>query len=663
MVQTASPLPEDGQHQSIGRLGPLLCWAVVFADIGSSIYYSPGILYSRVGNLAGFFVLLTMSVFVLLTLKYAEVSARFPEGGGVVSVAAQAINSWVGALGGMLILVSYFLTAAISSLSALHYFSVVFPVIGPFVLQITIAVLTLLGLLNWIGISESAKVSLVGALIAFFSDLAIIWTVFTHIPLAEFPLLFAGMFAHTSLTPTSILVGFAGSFLAFSGLESISQLSPAMKTPRKKIISMALLLVVITIGATSPLLTMLATLLQQDAAADPVLSTQLLSLLGGHWGNLVLQTEVAISASLILAFASNTALIGAYHVFLALARMEFFPEFILKRNRFRGTPHWSIALATGIPIAVLLVVHGEIDILGDMYAFGLLGAFSVTCLGLDIIRFRERRAHRDTNGNGQREHDGEKQYAASENGHAQSFSASNHLSLLSPFNGHYDPALSQQTAAHADTPSVLKRITAGLRHLDFWLGVLTTLLVMLAWSIGIVSQPLATVFGCSIAFAGMGIAYINYRQGRAPVVTPYLEGRLPDSLLAVLIAGDAHNNAVIDAAITNAHNRPVVFLYLAEPQAGRVPQLFEVVDPYLEDRQAKDTLKHAALLARNARLTARFLYRPQTPGAAARIWQLVHPRDVVLTVEHAAQFENINPDRIRYEITTDGNIVHLLKHW
>jgi amino acid transporter len=247
MAQAVSPVPKkDGQHQSIGQLGPLLCWAVVFADIGSSIYYVPGILYGRVGNLAGFFVLLTMSVFVLLALKYAEVSARFPEGGGVVTVAAQAINSWVGALGGMFILVSYFLTAAISCLSAIQYISVVLPAIGPLILEITITVLVLLGLLNWVGISESAKVSLVGALIAFVSDLAIIWTVFTHIPISTFPFLFTSMFAHASLTPTSILVGFAGAFLAFSGLESISQLSPSMKTPRKKIISMALLLVVIT---------------------------------------------------------------------------------------------------------------------------------------------------------------------------------------------------------------------------------------------------------------------------------------------------------------------------------------------------------------------------------------------------------------------------------
>src|SRR5438105_14950625 len=122
MKQEALAQPQsNGQHPGAGQLGPILCWAVVFADIGSSIYYVPGILYGSVGNLAGFFVLLTMSVFVLLTLKYAEVSARFPKGGGVVTVAAQAINDWVGALGGMFILVSYFLTAAISCLSARQY--------------------------------------------------------------------------------------------------------------------------------------------------------------------------------------------------------------------------------------------------------------------------------------------------------------------------------------------------------------------------------------------------------------------------------------------------------------------------------------------------------------------------------------------------------------
>src|SRR5579885_3494130 len=114
-----------GEHDH-GRLGFFLCWAVVFADIGTSVYYTPGILYGQVGKLAGFFVTLTLAVFILLTLKYAEVTYRYPQGCGVVTVASSAMGPWMGALGGMFILVDYFLTAAISSLSGLSYFAVVF---------------------------------------------------------------------------------------------------------------------------------------------------------------------------------------------------------------------------------------------------------------------------------------------------------------------------------------------------------------------------------------------------------------------------------------------------------------------------------------------------------------------------------------------------------
>src|SRR5436305_4980337 len=393
--ETSSQAHGDEHNHGGSLLGPILCWAVVFADIGTSVYYTPGILYGTVGKLSVFFVFLTMSVFVLLTLKYSEVTQRFPQGGGVVTVAAQAINHWVGALGGMFILVDYFLTAAISCLSGMLYLSVVIPGLGPWVLFATIIALVILGILNWVGISESAKVSLIGAIIAFVSDIAILITVFTHISFSFFLSLFPKMFENHTLGLATILSGFAGSFLAFSGLESISQLSPVMRTPRKKVAGLALLLVVLTIGLTSPLLTMFSTLLLPKSwVEDPTLSGQVISLLGGRWGGIVLQTEVAISASALLVFASNTAIIGAYHVFLALSRMEFFPAFVLRRNKLRGTPHYSIALATGIPIVVLLLVRGNINILGDMYAFGLLGAFTLTCLGLDIVRYRERKALR-----------------------------------------------------------------------------------------------------------------------------------------------------------------------------------------------------------------------------------------------------------------------------
>src|SRR6266487_1431288 len=586
----------DEHNHGGSLLGPILCWAVVFADIGTSVYYTPGILYGTVGKLAGFFVFLTMSVFVLLTLKYAVFSHRFPQGGGVVTVAAQAINQWVGALGGMFILVDYFLTAAISCLSGMLYLSVVIPAVGAYALWITVGVLILLGFLNWIGISESAKVSLVGAIIAFVSDLAILVTVFTHLSFTDVLGLFPKMFAHHSLTPISILVGFAGSFLAFSGLESISQLSPVMRTPRKKVAGVALLLVVLTIGLTSPLLTMLSTLLLYDNAGrpladDPTLNAQLISLLGGHWGGIFLQTEVAISASALLVFASNTAIIGAYNVFMAISRMEFFPAFILKRNEVRGTPHYSIALATGIPIVVLLLVRGNISILGDMYAFGLLGAFPLTCLGLDIIRHRERKAAQAiaaelAGGNGS-EQAASARLQRNEAKLTQRYAQANGLAPVS--------GLDPETIAFLASPQHdwRTRLHDLWYNIDFWSGILTTFLVALAWSTNLVFKPLATLFGGTVAGLGMVVAYINYaqykRKGRLQVVTTGIEGRLPGSILAVLTADNPHNDAVIHTAINNADGNPVVFLYIGEPKVQRVPRMFEFVDPYSEDQQAKET--------------------------------------------------------------------------
>ncbi len=668
VTQEASKGTTEAEHnQSKNLLGPLLCWAVVFADIGTSVYYVPGILYSTEGitTLAGFFVFLTMSVFVLLTLKYAEVSHRFPQGGGVVTVAAQAMNHWVGALGGMFILVDYFLTAAISCLSGILYFSVVIPALGPIALWITIVVLILLGILNWVGISESAKVSLVGAIIAFLSDIAILVTVFTHISFGEFLSLFPRMFQNHSLAPTSILIGFAASFLAFSGLESISQLSPVMKLPRKKVAGMALLLVILTIGLTSPLLTLLSTILLQPEAADPVKNAQLISLLAGHWGSIILQTEVAVSASALLVFASNTAIIGSYHVFMALSRMEFFPAFVLKRNKLRGTPQYSIALSTGIPIIVLLLVNGNIALLGDMYAFGLLGAFSLTCLGLDIVRYRERKAARAI---------------------AAHLPGGDGMVRASPNQVLHNVTELTQEVEHTNGPAVAsgldpeniamlaaperswrKRLYDLWYNLDFWLGVLTTFLVILAWSTNLVAKHLATLFGGTVSALGMAVAYINYtrykRRGQLPVVTTGIEGRLPGSILAVLTPNNPHNEAVVRSAINNADGNPVVFLYVGEPKTRRPPRMFEFVDPYHDDPQAKKTFGRAESIAQKSKIARRYLYRQQRPGVVANVWQVVHPRDTVVAAEEAPEVADVNPDRIRYELTPGGKVAHLLKRW
>src|SRR5678815_90636 len=114
---------------SLRQLTPLLVWAVVFCDIGTSVYYVPGILYTdpKVGNSAPLFVLAAMVGFLFLAAKYVEICWRNPDGGGVVSIATQAFTPIMGCIGGLLISVDYFLTSAISSVSGIHYLGSMFP--------------------------------------------------------------------------------------------------------------------------------------------------------------------------------------------------------------------------------------------------------------------------------------------------------------------------------------------------------------------------------------------------------------------------------------------------------------------------------------------------------------------------------------------------------
>src|SRR6266571_104527 len=149
-------------------LGPLLCWSIVFADIGTSIYYVPGILSaSGYNKRAAIFVLMTLVVFILLSLKYAEVTWRNPEGGGVVTISSRALHPLAGLLGGVFIIVDYYLTVAISAFSGIQYMAVVVPPIAfGSAVPATLIALGALAMLNVIGIRESARVSFIAAAVA-----------------------------------------------------------------------------------------------------------------------------------------------------------------------------------------------------------------------------------------------------------------------------------------------------------------------------------------------------------------------------------------------------------------------------------------------------------------------------------------------------------------
>lgn len=369
------------------QLNWLLAWAVVFCDIGTSVYYVPGILYGHVRDATPFFVILTSGGFVLLALKYIEISWRNPEGGGVVTITTKALGPMWGCLGGMLITVDYFLTTAISSVSGFHYIASAFPALDHYILWLAVLGVLALAALNIIGIRESATVALVMAVGALAVNLVVIAASLATMKLADWSVVWNQLGTAKNLPSYDLLVGFSAAWLAFSGLESISQISPAMRLPLRRTTRLAMAAVIFTMIVTSPILTALSVaVLSPDIKATQ--SERFISELGLAAGGLGIKLAVVLTASTLLLFASNTAIIGTYHVFLALANRGFLPQIVALRNSAFNTPHVAVLIATLVPIAVILMTQGQLALLGDMYAFGLLGAFVFSSLSLDLIRWR-----------------------------------------------------------------------------------------------------------------------------------------------------------------------------------------------------------------------------------------------------------------------------------
>jgi amino acid transporter len=591
-----------------GSLGAFLCWAVVFADIGTSIYYVPGILYGPFGSRSALFVLMTLFVFVLLCIKYAEVTWRYPEGGGVVNVSSQALHPFAGLLGGLFILVDYYLTAALSALSGALYLAVVMPSLTPWAMHATVGALVALGLLNLLGIKESARTTAIFVCLAGAGQLAVVVATAIYLGPAGILHSFSAVTLGPPLTPILLITGYGAAFLAFSGLESIAQLAPAMREPRRSVAYRAMGAVVLTMAITSPLLTLWSTSLL-NANSDP---NQFISLLGAHVTGRVLGDYVAVSGAMLLVFASNTAIIGAYHVFIALARMGFLPRVLEHRNRARRTPHWSILAAVALPVVIIIASRGNVNLLGDLYAFGLLGTFVLTCVSLDLVRWREYR-----------------------------------------------------------------RWNAGVIAF-FGVGVLTTLLVAVAWMVNLFAKPLATGFGGGLTAIGLIAGFATYRhyRGRRPSVFPVpfrpqraaasiasALGRRPSAgeVLVILPHEQLAAEAVLAEAARTADARGAVFLFRGNRYPNQHHELLEVNDPYLKDYAAHDAFARAEMFARTHIPNRRYVY---VPGNLPRemvgeVWRTVAPKETVVTAEDQGMLPPMAVDRVRRH-TTDGiTVLHM----
>jgi amino acid transporter len=388
----ARPAPEIELDRPAGRgvgyLGPALAWAVVFADLGTSVYYVPAILYAQVGGLAPWFVLVAAVAFVFVALGYLQIAHRYPKGGGGVAAASEAFGPRVGVISGSLMVSAYLITIAISVVTALHYIAV----IRPFAHEIpvlSVAAILLLGTLHWVGVRELPRVALALGVAALACEVVLGVVVMAQLLPTGWLALWNNIEHMASHRWTEAASGFAAAWLAFSGLESLGQLSPALREPRRRVIRVVAVLIGVTLVVTVPLFTVIVIEAAQAShvGAHPALLAAVAQVYGGR----ALLVAVSLTGAGFLLVGANVAFIGCYNIFKAVGEIGYLPAAMAARHKRYGTPRVAIVVITIATVLLVITTGGGLFALGKVFAFGLLGSYAITSASLLVLAWREKR--------------------------------------------------------------------------------------------------------------------------------------------------------------------------------------------------------------------------------------------------------------------------------
>lgn len=372
-----------------------------YGNVGSSIYYALGVTAVWALGATPLALGLAGIFFILTVFTYTEATVAVPEAGGASNFARQGFNELVSFITGWGTLLSYTVTISISSFSAVGYLAVFFPIFEnqtADVIGAIVVILLLMGL-NFIGVEEAATLSVIFAGLDLATEivLVIVGGLFLVI-LATAAHPFFVQQIHWGTAPSSLnfVRGAAIAMVAYTGIETISNLSEEAKDPEKTvprsyaslIFAVLILFVGISIVAMSALPVRLVngrytTLLATKYITDPVagIAGQL-----PHPASDILTPMVAILAATILLIAANAGILGASRLSFSMGTYRQVPTILNRVHPRFKTP--TVAIIFFSVVAILLVIPGDIQLLTAVYVFGSTLGFTMAHASLIGMRLR-----------------------------------------------------------------------------------------------------------------------------------------------------------------------------------------------------------------------------------------------------------------------------------
>jgi len=393
--------------------------AIVLADLGSTAFYVGGIVEQAVGKSAPWFILGVMVFSYAVRALYIESSAMFVRG-GVYRVVKEAMGGTLAKLSVSALLFDYILTGPISGVSAGSYIAGLVndllqrsgvraqvPVAATAAF-IAILITVYFWWRNTRGIHESSDDAMTIMKIATVMVVALIaWCTLTLVQRGGSlpPLPVHGQIAFSedavgwlkgtawpTFTAVAILVGFGHSILAMSGEESLAQVYREIEVPKVKNLQRAGMVIFVYSLVFTGLVSFFAVAIIPDAVRpqyyDNLISGLAMHVVGPVSLRLVFQAVVVVVGFLMLAGAVNTAIVGSNGVLNRVSEDGVLTEWFRKPHRRFGTTYRLINMIAILQITTILISRGNVILLGEAYAFGVVWSFAFNALAVLVLRYK-----------------------------------------------------------------------------------------------------------------------------------------------------------------------------------------------------------------------------------------------------------------------------------
>jgi len=395
--------------------------SIVLSDLASSAFYAGGAAEQAVGMSAPWFVLGVMLFSFAVRSAHVESCSMYVRGGVYVVVRDSMGPVWA-KLSVSALVFDYILTGPISGVSAGQYLGALINELSELLhstyrvnvdlFSVGLAVIATLYFwwINIKGVHESSGKALrIVQIMTVMVAVLLIWcpiTIFmkdrwSDLPPAPIPSNVnlapeaQGWLANTfwlQIPIVAIIIAFGHSLLSMSGFETLAQVYREIASPKMKNLKIAANIVCVYALVCTGFVTLFASMIIPDSDRPNYYGNLIgglaMNLSGPYALRLTFHIFVVFVGGLILSGALNTSIIGANGILSRVAEDGvLLPWFRHPHTKF-GTTHRMINLTAILQLATILYSRGNMTILAQAYAFGVVWSFFFKSLGVTVLRFQ-----------------------------------------------------------------------------------------------------------------------------------------------------------------------------------------------------------------------------------------------------------------------------------